>query len=160
MDESPKRIKTCCKADCKVDCKQDNKGRANKRCGVNQHSIPAHQSKQRSEQVVKEVIHDSYLQILFRISLYPLYRIKLHLSSPIFKFNKKIFIPDFPFVFIINILIVIFYYKKLGDANSRSHPLLLYSTIPVIRMISNPLLVSSVSSSRRAISSFRASLLF
>ena len=57
-DESPKRIKTCCKADCKVDCKQDNKGRANKRCGLREHPIPADEQ----EKLNKKIIHDSYLQ--------------------------------------------------------------------------------------------------
>ena len=97
LHKTPERIKTSNQRISEVCNEQNGSDCEDKRCGVNQHSIPANQSEQGSEQVVKEVIHNSYLQILFRVSLYPLYRIKLYLSSPIFKFNKKIFIPDFSF---------------------------------------------------------------
>lgn len=52
--------------------------------------------------------HDSYLQqIVYFVFHCTYYTISFYiLSSPIFKFNKKIFIPDFPFVFVIIILIV------------------------------------------------------
>ena len=88
MDESPKRIKTCCKADCKVDCKQDNKGRANKRCGLREHPIPADEQ----EKLNKKIIHDSYLQqFVYCVLSIMDYTISFCiLSSTIFKFNKKI----------------------------------------------------------------------
>lgn len=65
MDESPKQIKTCCKADCKVDYKQDNKGSANKRCGLGKHPIPADEQ----EEFYKQIIHSSYLISFFGLFL-------------------------------------------------------------------------------------------
>ena len=95
MDESPKRIKTCCKADCEVDCEQGNNSRANKRCGLREHPIPADEQ----EKLNKKIIHNSYLQqFVYCVLSIMDYTISFCiLSSPIFKFNKKIFIPDFPF---------------------------------------------------------------
>ena len=70
MDESPKRIITSNQRISEVCNEQNGSDCKDKRCGINQHSIPAHQSEQRSEQVVKEVIHDSYLQIVYFVFHY------------------------------------------------------------------------------------------
>lgn len=135
MDESPKRIKACCKADCKVDCKQDDKGRANKRCGLREHPIPADEQ----EKLNKKIIHDSYLQqfvycVLSIIDCTISFRICQALFSNL---TRKFLYQIFPFVFLTTKIIIIF--KK------------------ILTLI---FLVSSVSLSRRAISSFCASLLF
>lgn len=104
MDKAPKRIVPSCKADCKVDCKQDNKGRANKRCGLREHPIPADEQ----EKLNKKIIHDSYLQqfvycVLSIMDCTILFCICQVLFSNL---TRKFLYQTFPFVFVIIILIV------------------------------------------------------
>lgn len=104
MDESPKRIKTCCKADCKVDCKQDNKGCANKRCGLREHPIPADEQ----EKLNKKIIHNSYLQQLVYCVLSIMDCTILFCICQVLFSNltRKFLYQIFTFVFVIIILIV------------------------------------------------------
>lgn len=108
MDESPKRIITSCKADCKVDCKQYNKGRANKRCGLREHPIPADEQ----EKLNKKIIHNSYLQQLVYCVLSIMdYTISFCICQALFSnLTIKFLYQIFPFVFVIIILIVIILY--------------------------------------------------
>ena len=103
MDESPKRIKTCCKADCKVDCKQDNKGSANKRCGLGKHPIPADEQ----EEFYKQIIHSSYLISFFWSVSIMDYTISFCICQALFSDLIRNFLYQIlSFVFVIIILIV------------------------------------------------------
>lgn len=108
MDESPKRIKTCCKADCEVDCEQGNNSRANKRCGLREHPIPADEQ----EKLNKKIIHNSYLQqIVYCVLSIMDCTILFCICQVLFSnLTRKFLYQIFLFVFVIIILIITILY--------------------------------------------------